>query len=736
MSDPGQTVLALSPPLDGWMVIVIGALALALVLAALGLENRRRRRLADDLAANAEHYRMLFDSNPNPMYVYDVNSLELLAVNNTLLAHYGYATADELIGKSVLTLHAEIEREAVRQTIARLASSGDGQYKRRWLHLRKGGEGFPVEIFSQPTHYAGRQARLVVARDLGDQVKAEMELLSQRHFRESLLEALPLPVFYKDRDGRYLGLNDAFLTFFGASRDHFVGKTAWEIAPRELAAGYQAADDELYAHPEMTQVYAAQVATKANGLRDVVFTKAVFHDHQGKVAGLVGTVLDVTEREAADRALRESRAELEQILENSPLPIFVIDAEHRVVVWNPACERTFGVTAAEILGTHRQWAPFYPTERPVMADIVLEGGREPDVARYYENRYRRSPVNPEAFEAEDFFPHLGDGGRWLFFTASPLRDSTGKVVGAIETLLDITERKRAEEEARELNERLEARVLQRTQDLARANEELRLAMRQLVQTEKLASLGSLVAGVAHELNTPLGNVLTVATTLRDRTEEFVAALSGSEGLRRSTINDYTSGCLEAARIVERNAQRAADLIGNFKEVAVDQTSTRRRRFDLREVVDELLATLQPTLRKTAHEISVEVPPGIMLDSYPGPLEQILGNLIMNSLLHGFEHVAEGRIKLTAEAGDDEVRLRYSDNGSGMSDETVQQAFDPFFTTKLGKGGSGLGLYIVYNLTTAVLGGSITLHSAAGEGAQFDLVLPKTAPCLTEQGEAP
>ncbi|MFC5302026.1 PAS domain S-box protein [Azospira restricta] len=734
MSDPGQTTLALSNPLDGWMAVVVGGLALALVLAALLIEIGRRRRLADDLAANAANYRMLFDSNPNPMYVYDVDSLELLAVNQTLLGHYGYAAATELVGQPVLTLHAEIEREAVRQTIARLASSGEGQFKRRWLHLRKDGECFPVEIFSQPMRYAGHQARMVVARDLGDQVKAELELLSQRHFRESLLEALPLPVFYKDRDGRYLGLNDAFLSFFGASREHFVGKTAWDIAPRELAARYQAADDDLYAHPDDTQVYSAQVMTKTNGLRDVIFTKAVFRDHQGQVAGLVGTVLDVTEREAADRALRESRAELAQILENSPLPIFVIDAEHRVVVWNPACERTFGVPAAQILGSHRQWSPFYPSERPVMADIVLEGGREPDVARYYENRYRRSPVNPEAYEAEDFFPHLGDGGRWLFFTASPLRDSSGKVVGAIETLLDITERKRAEEQARELNERLEARVLQRTQDLARANEELRLAMRQLVQTEKLASLGSLVAGVAHELNTPLGNVLTVATTLRDRTEDFVAAVSSGEGLRRSTITEYTNGCLEAARIVERNAQRAADLIGNFKEVAVDQTSTRRRRFDLREVIDELLATLQPTLRRTTHQISVEVPSGIVLDSYPGPLEQILGNLIMNSLLHGFEHVADGRIRLTAEADDDAVRLGYSDNGAGMGEETAQHAFDPFFTTKLGKGGSGLGLYIVYNLTTAVLGGNIALKSAAGEGAHFDLVLPRVAPRLAEPAE--
>jgi len=726
------------PPLSPWLYggVLLGLVAiLLLALLVLYRENRQRRRLAEEMATNAGHYRMLFDANPNPMYVYDVDSLALLAVNETLCARYGYSTADALLGKSVLTLHAEIEREAVRQVIADLASSGGRQFKRRWLHLRSDGDAFPVEIFSQPCAYAGKRARVVVARDLVDQVRAELELLRQRQFRESLLEALPIPVFYKDRGGRYLGLNRAFVRFFGAEREQLVGKTVWEIAPAELAATYQAADDELYAEADQTQVYSTQVATKHNGRRDVVFTKAVFRDHEGQVAGLIGAVLDITEREAAASALRESEARLAQILANSPLPVFVIDAEHRLVAWNPACERSFGLPATEMLGTHRQWSAFYPSERPVMADIIVEGGREPDVARFYENRYRRSAFNPEAFEAEDFFPHMGEHGRWLYFTAAPLRDAGGRIVGAIETLLDITERKEAEARARELTEGLETRVAERTVDLERTNEELRLAMRQLVQTEKLASLGALVAGVAHELNTPLGNVLTVATTLRDRTEEFAATVTGGGALRRSTVNDYTAACLDAAHIVERNAQRAADLIGNFKEVAVDQTSTRRRRFDLRAIIDELLSTLQPTLRRTSHQLHVEVPAGIELDSYPGPLEQIIGNLVMNSLLHGFEGVPAGEIEIAAAVDGEHVRLVYRDNGCGMSAEVAHQAFNPFFTTKLGKGGSGLGLYIVYNLTTAVLGGEITLDSDTGRGTRFELHLPRNAPHLSEQGEA-
>jgi PAS domain S-box-containing protein len=708
---------------------------LALVAAVAFWRDRQARQNNSVLEESLAAYRMMFDSNPNPMYVYDVDTFTLLAVNQTLCDHYGYAPED-LVGGSLMQLHIEPERARLREVVTALRESRDPNFRYRWLQLKKSGESLPVEIVSRPLMQSGENARLVVAIDISEKLRAEEEIANQHQFRESLLETLPVPVFYKDRDGHYLGVNQAFITLLGQSREFFVGRTARDIAPKELAAIYDAADEALYATPESVQTYAAQIKSGTLGKRDVIFTKAVFRDFRGNVGGLVGTVIDVTEQLASERAVRESESRLAQILHNSPLPVFVIDTDHKLLVWNPACERTFGISAKELLGTNRQWSAFYPSERPCMADIVLEGGMENDVDHYYHGRYHRSQLNPEAFEAEDFFPSMGEGGRWLYFTASPLRDAQGRVVGAIETLVDISERKRAEREVQQLNERLEAKVGERTAELGRANEELRLAMKQLVQTEKLASLGSLVAGVAHELNTPLGNVITVATSLRARTEEFATLLASGEGLRRSSITDFTRGCLDAAAIVERNATRAGDLIGSFKEVAVDQTSMRRRQFDLGEVIREILSALHPTLRRTAHEIDVEVSTGIMLDSYPGPLEQVLSNLIMNSLLHGFEHTPAGRITIRADEGEENVRLHYSDNGSGMTGSIAQQAFDPFFTTKLGKGGSGLGLYIVYNLVSAVLGGSIRLDSEPGKGVAFEMVLPKVAPRLVEHGETP
>ncbi len=306
----------------------------------------------------------------------------------------------------------------------------------------------------------------------------------------------------------------------------------------------------------------------------------------------------------------------------------------------------------------------------------------------------------------------------------------------------VRERTRALEAALHENEKI-TRDLQRTkQQMEREKEaqrelirKLEQAMTQLVQIEKLASLGSLVAGVAHELNTPLGNSLTVASTLKEHVQAFARLVESGEALRRNALLDFIAHCRDAADLVEKNSRRAADLIGNFKQVAVDQTSVRRRSFDLRQALDEVLSTLQPKLKHTGHRLEVAVERGIVLDSFPGPLEQIVTNLVTNSLLHAFEGIEAGVIRIeAAPTGDDRVALTYTDDGVGIPQALAKRVFDPFFTTKLGGGGSGLGLYIVFNLVTAVLGGTITLSGRPGRGARFDMLLPRVAPLTANTGE--
>lgn len=293
---------------------------------------------------------------------------------------------------------------------------------------------------------------------------------------------------------------------------------------------------------------------------------------------------------------------------------------------------------------------------------------------------------------------------------------------------DITAKHRYEESILGLNVTLEQRVGERTQELSNALARLTTAQTELVRTEKMAALGSLVAGVAHELNTPIGNSLTVASTLQDQSRAF--AVEMANGLTRSRLEEFVASTQDGADILMRGLRHAADLVSSFKQVAVDQTSVNRRQFNLNEMVNEILLTLGPSIRKTAHRVECEISPDIILDSYPGPLGQVITNLINNALLHAFEGRECGTVTITAaRQGPEQVLFSVRDDGVGIPEGNLARVFDPFFTTKLGKGGSGLGLNIVFNLVHDALGGTIAVTSTPGQGACFSLVLQTTAPLL-------
>ena len=245
----------------------------------------------------------------------------------------------------------------------------------------------------------------------------------------------------------------------------------------------------------------------------------------------------------------------------------------------------------------------------------------------------------------------------------------------------------------------------------------------LIQSEKMASLGSLVAGIAHEINTPLGNSLTVATTVSQITGNIRKEID-SGTLTKSALNEFIESITEAATILERNLETAANQIRNFKNVAVDQTSEKRRLFDVKQVIEEVVYTLKPQIKHTHFKIETSVPTGIKIDSYPGPLGQIITNCFNNALIHGFEGKTHGLICIKAGLIDEQyLSLEITDNGNGMSTSACEKAFDPFYTTKLGNGGSGLGLNLVYNLTTTILGGTVNIKSTIDMGVKFTFMLP-------------
>ncbi|MGK5062182.1 ATP-binding protein [Janthinobacterium sp. LB3P112] len=266
-------------------------------------------------------------------------------------------------------------------------------------------------------------------------------------------------------------------------------------------------------------------------------------------------------------------------------------------------------------------------------------------------------------------------------------------------------------------------------ELAAALENLSITQEELVRRDKLAALGALVAGIAHELNTPIGNGLVVATTMAERTREIQASFQG--GLRRSELGAYLTQASEADAIMLRNLQRAADLVSSFKQIAVDRASSQRRHFLLRQFVAELMLPLSTQLKAAGLSLTQDVPDGLAMDSYPGPLGQVLSNLLENCLRHAFEGRSGGSIAITARSSDDgqTITLSIADTGVGIAADDLAHVYDPFFTTKLGSGGSGLGLHVAHNIVTGVLGGHIdaTSSTGAGSGTTFTLQLPAAAP---------
>ncbi|OBV38645.1 ATP-binding protein [Janthinobacterium psychrotolerans] len=267
---------------------------------------------------------------------------------------------------------------------------------------------------------------------------------------------------------------------------------------------------------------------------------------------------------------------------------------------------------------------------------------------------------------------------------------------------------------------------QANRELAAALAHLSITQGELVRRDKLAALGALVAGIAHELNTPIGNGLVVATTMAERTQALQAGLQ--DGLRRSELQAYLAQASEADAIVLRNLQRAADLVSSFKQIAVDRASSQRRHFPLRQFVAELMLPLSATLKGAGHVLSQDVAPALAMDSYPGPLGQVLTNLVENCVRHAFEGRRGGAIGITARASADgeTISIAIADNGTGIATGDLARIYDPFFTTRLGSGGSGLGLHVAHNIVTGVLGGHIEAASS-GAGTTFTLHLPAVAP---------
>lgn len=564
-------------------------------------------------------------------------------------------------------------------------------------------------------------------RVAGAIAERERQLADQdRRFRE-LVERTADLVIELDRQGTVVYVNPAAEQALSQPGLAALGRPIVDLvvdSQRAMVQNFLEAGDKLR---QPTYRQDLRMVGPGGALRDIAWSSSVDRSADGRFQGFRCIGIDVTSQRAAEAAVRRSEERLRTILNGTPtLAVQWFDAQGRVLEWNAASQGMFGWRRDEVLGRRLDELIYTPEQQRDFMQILAEVGRT------------GQPQGPYEGEVRD----RAGRARWLLSTTIGVPGDAGPDDSPMIFVcldVDISDRKRAEAALLELNAQLEERIEERTRSLSIANMELEQALKtvqlaqdrlvasqdRLVQSEKLASLGSLVAGVAHELNTPIGNGRMAVSTLKERAVQFRQQMA--QGLKRSDLEAFVTQVDTGGEIASRNLERASELLSSFKQVAVDQTSDQRRRFRLREVVDEILLTLQPTFKRSTHELVCQVPETIELDSYPGALGQVLTNLVQNAHLHGLDGVDHGRIDICAEVRATEVCLSVADNGHGIPEANRRHVFDPFYTTKLGQGGSGLGLPIVRNIVAGALGGHIDFRNLDEGGVVFEVVIPLTAP---------
>ncbi len=556
------------------------------------------------------------------------------------------------------------------------------------------------------------QARLLgavaVMRDLTVARRTELALkASERRFRQ-MVESAPIAISICNTLGEFEYINPMFQRTFGYSIDEIAEADQWfQKAYPDTGHRKTSQTDwlQLIAEVAHTQQSGTALETMITCRDGSLRIMEIFVAPMGN--SLLAVFNDLTERQRAEKQLQESENKYRELVENANSIILRWNCRGKITFINEFGLRFFGYTQEELIGQHIL-GTIVPWDEsadrglhPIMKDICQ---------------------NPVQFEHTINENIRRDGTRiWISWTNKTVLDNQDQVTEIFSIGSDITAQKHAEDALAQHQSHLEELVAERTA-------KLRQAMDQLMQSEKLAALGNLVAGVTHELSTPLGNTRIMAGALGEHLRTFTAAIENKSQLQRDLIDAFLEKTAEAIDLLERNATRAAAMINHFKQVAVDQTSMRRRPFQLRQTIEELLITLKPQFKHTAHHIELDIPAELELESYPGSLEQVLASLIGNSITHGFANMKTGRITIKAQAiGSTQVELHYTDNGVGISPDNLKRIFEPFFTTRLGQGGSGLGLYIVYNLVTNVLGGTIQVDSPPDHNLAFTLSLPRIAP---------
>ena len=537
------------------------------------------------------------------------------------------------------------------------------------------------------------------AREAAVRALAEQRLAEESY--RKLFEVSIDGIYVTTPAGELLNANPALARIMGYEAPEQLISSASSDVARNVYV-HPAAREEfqrLMERDGMVREFEYQVRRRDGDVLWLSDSATVVRGDDGKITRYEGTVRDITDQKRAEDAIAEGRRLLQQVIDTVPAMINVKDRNLRYVLMNRYMAGIFGIDPSEAIGR-------------TTSDLMSRYGS----GKTDENDQRVLKARGElGFYEEEYLDATGHLRQWLV-NKLPLLDVDGEIENIVTVALDIGERKRSELEMRKARDSAET-----------ALRNLRETQASLIEAEKLAALGRLVAGVAHEVNNPVGISLTVASALERKTANFGAEVARGD-LRRSSLNDFLATSRDASSQLVANLNRAAELIQSFKQVAADRNYSDQRSFDLADLTEQVVMSLRPGLRKHNLTLNVDCQPNLTMNSYPGPYGQVLTNLFLNSVAHAFPDGRAGTIEIQARAsGRDNVEIVFSDNGCGMSLDVRRRAFDPFFTTRRDQGGTGLGLHIVYSIVTNRLGGRLDLDSESGGGTRIHILLPRVAP---------
>lgn len=644
-------------------------------------------------------FRLAVEAAPNAMVMVGSDG-RIALVNAQTEKLFGYPRS-ELIGQRIEMLvpqrnrgqHPQQREDYLRDPQTRSMGTGRDLYG-----LTRDGREVPIEIGLNPLKTGNGTLVLASIIDITERKRIEDAVRrSEARFRLMVSSVKDYAILMLDPQGLVASWNDGAQRLKGYAEPEILGRHfSTFYPPEEIASGRP--DRELRRARDEGRFEDEGWRLRRDGSRfwaSVIITP--MFDEAGVLTGYSKVTRDITERKRSEERFR-------LVVEAAPNAMIMVDAGGRISLVNAQTEKLFGYPREDLIGM--------PVEM-----LVPQGRRlgHPTLRESYFGK----PQTRAMGSGRDLHGQMRDGRQVpIEIGLNPIETSEGLFVLA--SIIDITERKRAEQELRNLNQSLAAQIDETSAALAK----LQVAQSQLVQAEKLASLGGLVAGISHEINTPVGIGVTAASHLDAEVRNLTRAVAAG-GLTKSQFDRFLQSVSQSSDIILMNLRRAAELIQSFKRVAVDQSSEERRRIRLKAYFEEVLVSLRPKMKTTPHRIELDCPEELEMDTIPGAWSQVLTNLVVNALSHAFDPGQAGLMRIEVDCTETGVRVRFRDDGHGIAAENLAKIFNPFFTTRRGQGGTGLGLHIVFNLVHQTLGGSIGVDSAPGHGTCFTILLPQT-----------